>query len=184
MNIDIPQAIQDVNNGIHHLLSHFHDDEYNPKPIPLERLKNWTREGYQALYRDQIKEIIRKLKTKQELTSEDMKIMEQWMIGDLRMYTKMEDHEQEWKTDLQQLTQKIESYKDESVHRDGKKLLELQGLLLELDHVLADFEKYQYSVERIKRYKTYIGKHAETLTDTQRYELADILKDMLYSSLY
>jgi len=136
------------------------------------------------LFHEKIKDIITKLKTKQDLTREDMQALEKWMIGDLQMYSSMEKHYEQWMSDLLSLTATLELYQQNDIHQNERKLLELQALILELDHVLTDFEKYQYAIERMHRFKSYVGTYAEQLTDTQRYELADMLKNMLYSSLY
>ena len=184
MNRNIPHTIQQVADGIEDKLNHLNDEKHSSTPIPIERLKNWTRESYQDLYHDQIKTIIKKLKTKQELTSDDMNILEKWMIGDLQMYATMEKHYDQWISELLSLSNTLRSYQRDDIHQNEEKLLELQGLILELDHVLTDFEKYQYAIERMHRFKSYVGAYAERLTDTQRYELADMLKNMLYSSLY
>jgi len=184
MNRNISEAIEEVTEGIMHLVDHFNDDGFQSQVIPLERLKNWARESYQDIYKNRIKNIITKLRTKQQLTSEDMEILEKWMIGDLKMYTVMERHYDEWITDLQELSRNLDSFQTEDIQNNEEKLLQLQGLILEIDHVLSDFEKYQYAIDRIKRYKSYVGRYAEQLTDTQRYELANMLKDMLHSSLY
>ena len=184
MNRDIPQAIEEITTGIQHMLNHLDDDGHTAKPIPIEKLKTWTRESYQDLFHAQIKEIITKLKTKQDLSSDDMQVLEKWMIGDLQMYSSMEKHYEQWISDLLSLSTTLELYQRADIHQNEKKLLELQGLILELDHVLTDFEKYQYAIERMHRFKSYVGSYAEELTDTQRYELANMLKNMLYSSLY
>ena len=184
MNRNIPEAIHEVAEGIQHMLNHLDDDGHTAKPIPIEKLKNWTRESYQDLFHAQIKEIITKLKTKQDLTKDDMQVLEKWMIGDLQMYSSMEKHYEQWISDLLSLSTTLELYQRDDIHQNEKKLLELQGLILELDHVITDFEKYQYAIERMHRFKSYVGSYAEELTDTQRYELANMLKNMLYSSLY
>ena len=142
MDRDISQAIEEVTTSIQYMLNHLDDDGHTAKPIPIEKLKTWTRESYQDLFHAQIKEIITKLKTKQDLSSDDMQVLEKWMIGDLQMYSSMEKHYEQWISDLLSLSTTLELYQRADIHQNEKKLLELQGLILELDHVLTDLDKY------------------------------------------
>src|SRR6056297_3034023 len=118
MNRDIPRAIEEVATGIQHMLNHLDDDGHAAKPIPIEKLKNWTRESYQDLFHAQIKEIITKLKTKQDLTREDMQVLEKWMIGDLQMYATMEKHYEQWMSDLLSLSTTLELYQCDDIHQN------------------------------------------------------------------
>ena len=49
---------------------------------------------------------------------------------------------------------------------------------------IKDFENSTYVQERINRFKRFIGTDPLQLTDTERFELAETLKDMLNSPLY
>jgi hypothetical protein len=184
MKRDIPGTIEELTKNLSFLIMHLDDDEPPSKPIPLERLKNFARETYQDFYRSEMKDIIAKIKTRQQLTSEEIQLVHEFMIGDLETYTHLEIHTKQWVTDIHQILTKLQQFKDLEIPQDPKHLLTLQGMCMELDHTLKDFENYTYVQERINRFKRFIGTDPLQLTDTERFELAETLKDMLNSPLY
>ncbi len=99
------------------------------------------------------------------------------------MYQKIEPHYNNWVQDLKKLNEKISDYAIAGIEKDEKKLIELQGLVIEYDHLLKDIKRYKYITDRIKRFNSYIGSDINSLSDEKRNNIAKQLKNMLYSSL-
>lgn len=184
MDRKIPETINEVIKALQQLINTKPTQNKSHIPIPLQKLKNYARETYQDIYREDIKEIIRKLKTKQQLNNEEMSLMEQWMIGDLEMYAVIEKHYDEWIQNLNEFSTQLKQFENPTIVTDESQLLALQGLIIEIEHNLHDLEKFQYVMDRIKRYKQYVGVDTSSLTDTQRYHLSDILQEMIRSTLH
>jgi hypothetical protein len=105
------------------------------------------------------------------------------MIGDLSMYKKMEPHFLQWKREVRRLCKTLSSFIHSDIQTNPQQLLALQGLLLEFDHVLKDVEHFKYILDRIHRYELFVGFQAENLDPQRRFQLAEQLREMIYSPL-
>jgi len=184
MKRDIPGTIEELTKNLTFLIEHLEDEETPSRPVPLERLKNYARETYQDLFRSEMKEIVTKIKTRQQLSTDEIQMIHEFMIGDLETYSSLEIHTKQWVTDIYNILDILQKFKDGEVLQNPKNLLDLQGICMELDHTLKDFENYSHIQERIKRFKRFIGKDPLQLTDNERFSLAETLKDMLNSPFY
>ena len=183
MERDIPGACREVCEGLTYFFDHLDSADFEARPILMERLKNWIRESYQDLFKEQAKTIVMKLKSNEPLDAEEQSILENWMVGDLEMYLRLELHYQAWVQRLKALCRRLQNMVVPGIEKDSKKLNELRGMMLEIDHLYQDITQYKYNRDRIQRYQTFISPGIENLNDEQRNELADHLKNMIYSSL-
>lgn len=169
--------------SVQHILDNIDKESYTPQVIPIERLKNWVRETYQELTLDHAKNLVEKLKTNEPLTNEDRVLLENWMIGDLCRYKKMEPHFLQWKRELHRLCTELSDLMKKNVQTNPQHLLTLEGLLLEFEHVLKNVEDFKYILDRINRYELFVGFQAENLDPQRRFQLAEQLREMIYSPL-
>jgi len=180
---DIKETALVLCQNVQDILDNINKESFTPKPIPIERLKNWVRETYQEMTMNYAKTLVEKLKTNQPLTNDDRQLLENWMIGDLSMYKKMEPHFMQWKRELHRLCSELSALMQKNIQTNPQHVLKLQGLLLEFEHVLKDLEHYKYILDRINRYEMFVGFEAESLTPQRRFQLAEQLRMMIYSPL-
>ncbi len=76
MNRDIPEAIKKLVENVNINLKNIECLICSEKPIPIEKLKNWVRESYQDIYREPMKLIISKLQINEELSEEEINLVE------------------------------------------------------------------------------------------------------------
>jgi hypothetical protein len=183
MERDIKETARILCQNVHDILDNVDKESFEPKPIPIERLKNWVRETYQDITLDHAKILVEKLKTNEPLTKEDQVLLENWMIGDLSMYKKMEPHFVQWKKEIRRLCNELTLLTTKNITSNPQLLLALQGLLLEFEHVLKDVEHYKYILDRIHRYELFVGFQTVSLDAQRRFQLAEQLREMIYSPL-
>jgi hypothetical protein len=151
------------------------------RPFPLEKLKNWARESYQEIFREQALIIIRKLKLNETLSVDEARLVEEWMMGDIELYWGLEGHYEEWKAEVLELAERLKGCDHPGVNSDVKCLLNIQAVIIELEHVLRDIGHYRYALDRIKRFREFVGKDMNALPSGEKAQLADYMKDMVYS---
>ena len=183
MERDIKGTAAVLCENVHYILENIDKESYTPKPIPIERLKNWVRETYHEITLEHAKTLVEKLKTDEPLTDSDITLLENWMIGDLCRYKKMEPHFIQWKQELLRLCSELSSLMKKNIQSNPQLLLKLEGLLLEFEHVLQDVEQFKYILDRINRYELFVGFDAESLNPQRRSQLAEQLREMIYSPL-
>jgi len=183
MERDLKETAKILCQNVQYTIENIDKESYSPRPIPLERLKNWVRETYQEITLNHAKILVEKLKTNEPLTREDQLLLENWMIGDLSMYKKMEPHFLQWKRELHRLCSELSSLMEKNIQTNPQQILKLQGLLLEFEHILKDVEHFKYILDRIHRYELFVGFEAENLTVQRRFQLAEQLREMIYSPL-
>lgn len=182
MRRDISGTIREVCRGLENHLESMRSAELTPRPIPLERLRNFARESYQDLLREDALRLIRRLKGRDELTREDMETLDDLMVGDLEMYEQIEVHFAEWTKLIKEGCHQLQSLDGPGIESDAARLLKLQALAMDLEHLLADFDRYKYALDRLRRYKANVGLDPSKLTSEQRNHLAEQLRAMVYSS--
>ena len=152
-----------------------------PRVFPLDKIKNWARESYQEIFREQALLVIRKLKTNEQLSIDEAKLIEEWMVGDVEMYWGLEGHYEEWKAEVLVLCERLKECGHPEANSDVKCLLTIQGVAIELEHVLRDIDHYRYALDRIRRFRAFVGKDINALPSDDRVKLADQMRNMVYS---
>jgi hypothetical protein len=181
---DVEGAIEQLCSNLREMMREMDTGTYTPRPLPLTMLKNWTRESYQDLYREQALIVIRKLKLNEPLSESESKLTEDWMVGDLEIYKVMEDHYQEWRSEVLELCDRLMACEHAGKERDAKCLLRISAVLMELEHVLGDIDHYCYALDRLSRFRAYIGKDINAMDRQDKAKLADHMTSMVYSDRY
>jgi hypothetical protein len=152
-----------------------------PRPLPLEKLRDWARESYQEMFREQALVIIGKLRLNGNLSTEEARLVEEWMVGDIELYWGLEGHFEEWKAEVLELTNRLVTYEHGGVNRDVRTLLGIQAVVIELENVLRDIDHYRYALDRIKRFRAFVGKDVNAIPNEEKAQLADQMEKMAYS---
>lgn len=181
--MDIEGEIFQLCSNLRQMVNELASGAFTPRPLPVIKLKNWARESYQKLFREQALIIIRKLKLNESLSDKEARLTEEWMVGDLELYRVMEGHYEEWKAEVLNLCTRLETCEHSGVNTDVKCLLNIQVVLIELEHVLRDMDNYSYAMDRIKRYRSYVGQNINALAHDEKVKMADLMRSMVYSDL-
>lgn len=146
---------------------------------PLEQLSNHIRESLQGNMREPIKILIKKLKKNDEITGDDLKIIEKWMIGDAKYYTQIENNFQDWINECKRLNVLLKNYGSETFVEDEISLFTLNALLIDLRFTLADVIRYVNFSDRIKRFMDSASRG--NMNKDDKKILADLIERQLYS---
>jgi hypothetical protein len=184
MGRDIEGTIEELCSNLREMMREMDTGTYIPRHLPLTMLKSWTRESYQDLYREQALVVIHKLKLNDPIAESESKLIEEWMVGDLELYQVMEDHYQEWRSEVLLLCDKLMAREYAGKENDAKCLLRVRAVLLELEQVLGDIDHYRYALDRLSRFRSYVGKDINAMDRQDKAKLADHMTSMVYSDLY
>jgi hypothetical protein len=67
---------------------------------------------------------------------------------------------------------------------DAKCLPRTRAVLMEMEHVLGDIDHYRYALDRLERFRSYMGQDINALDLQDKARLADHMTSMVYSDLY
>ncbi|MGA1842902.1 MAG: hypothetical protein ACMUIU_19980 [bacterium] len=147
----------------------------------LNENKNIIREEIQKETSEEIKNIISKLRANDELTSEDLDMIELWIIGDAESYTRMENNIQDWLEEYKRLENIIRDYEGKECTLTD--LIKLHGIMEDAIRVSYDIAYFLENKQRIERFESSV-KNVTSLGEKAREFLINILIDKLGSSDY
>jgi hypothetical protein len=124
---------------------------YNALSFSLKSLKDLCRETLQGLTRQQIEEIIAKLKKNTPLTTQEIETVRLWIVGDVDHYLKIENNYEEWLKEAERLIWEIQKAGAQAM--DLQPVIRLQGLVIDLDRTAQDIARYLNDRERIQRFE-------------------------------
>jgi hypothetical protein len=183
MKMDIEGTIDELCSNLVKMIKDMDSGSYVARPLPLERLKNWSRESYQEIFREPALLIIRKLKMDEPLTEDEAKLIEEWMVGDIELYKVMEVHYDEWRNEVTELSERLRQCDHPGVGGDPKSLLNIMAVLIDLEHVLRDIDHYRYALDRIGRFRSFVGQDINSMPHADKVALADNMRNMIYSDM-
>jgi hypothetical protein len=144
---------------------------------PLAALRENLRETYQRSVADPVRAVIAKLKSGAALTPADVKLVEDFVVGDAEAYIRMENDFQSWVAELARLIKVLSEMKGRLV---GDVVLDALGEVEDARRVLGDICNYLEEKERIARFKRTM---AASMNRDRAEVLIEILKEQLESPL-
>jgi len=171
----IQKLVSDLNTSI----NSYDPDQIEKANVPLNKLREDVRETIQSLLRPSIEPLINKLQKNEALTSHDMELIQQWVIGDAEYYAKIENNMLDWVAECKRLIQVLSYYSNESRMLDEKQLFTLGAILTDLKYTLTDILRYTEARQRVDKFKQTIG--AGQLTLENKRLLADMMERQLIS---
>ncbi|MGA1864950.1 MAG: hypothetical protein ACMUHX_07805 [bacterium] len=147
----------------------------------LNENKNIIREEIQKETSEEIKRIISKISSDNELTSQDLDMIELWIIGDAESYTRMENNIQDWLEEYKRLENIIRNYEGRECNVGD--LVKLHGIMEDAIRVSYDIAYFLENKQRIERFESSV-KNATSLDEEAREFLIGILSEKLGSSDY
>ena len=144
----------------------------------IRELEEMTREAFQLKVWDDYKAILIKLENKETLTGDELEMLKLLIVGEARYYLKYENNLEDWRNELNRLSNEIE-WLDIGGLDDIDSLLHLQALCRDARGVLPDITFYFAEKERLGRFEVAVS---GTLNNTARQTLIEVLKAMMKSN--
>lgn len=150
-------------------------DDFARVSSELVQLKNKVREELQAATAEDVTKILTKLANREPLTSEEKNLVELWIVGDAKGYTKMENNFGQWQEEFRRLGDVLDSYAGQTF--SPQTLVEAHGLLEDALRLTADISFFLEKKDRVERFRSAIN----NLTPEDADFLAGMLRSMLSS---
>jgi len=144
----------------------------------FSKLGTHLREFMQDITKQQILQIVNKLKKGSALTEEDLKCIELWIVGDAEYFTKLENNFRDWIGEMNRIIVEIKNYSGKEI--DLESCNRLRALSKDAVRNASDIDYFVGERDRIERFK-------ESTIDIdveERETLIDILHSKLGSELF
>lgn len=128
---------------------------------------------------DKINAIISKLSGNEQITPEEISLIELWIVGDAESYTQLEDSYHDLVEEYKKLANALTAYENKDCQMDD--LFKLLGLLEDASHISYNIADYLEKKNRISNFKSAI---AEGFDQDKKAFLIDFLSGKLRSSGY
>jgi hypothetical protein len=115
----------------------------------------------------------------EDLTPDDIRVIEKWVIGDADYYSKIENNLIDWIGECKRLCAILSSYTYNESEQNTIKLFELGAILTDLKYTLSDIIRYADAINRVDRFRSSIG--AGTLNQETKKWLAELMGQQLVS---
>ncbi|MEX1303288.1 MAG: hypothetical protein AB1Z16_14095 [Desulfotignum sp.] len=142
----------------------------------LSQAKNMAREEAQKKSSPEIKKILNKLQSDEQISAEEIALIKAWIVGDASEYTKMENNFQDWVSEYERLQKSLASYENKDC--SFKELLMLHGILEDATRVSYDIANFLENKERIRKFESAVG---DGIDAREREILANVLIGKLQS---
>lgn len=179
MNQNFTQRLKDVVNELNENLKSYNAEKLEVVSVPLNDIRNEVREIIQENLRPRVEVLIQKLKHDESVTSQEMQLIEKWIIGDADYYTRIENNMIDWIAECKRLCTLLADSSSEGIEKDDTKLFAIGALLTDLKYTLTDVIRYSEAMNRVDRFKSTIG--AGMLNTQTRRWLAELMEQQLAS---
>lgn len=179
MSVYIADKVKMLNENLEKGLRNKDSDALEEAKVPLRQLQDHIRESIQASMRESATELIKKLKRGKDLTGEDLRILEKWVVGDAEYYTEIENNFKEWVNECERLNNLLASYNSPDFKENESELFKLNAFLTDLEFTLSDVIRYIESSNRVKRFRDQAT--SGRIDDEDKKWLADLIGRQLYS---
>jgi hypothetical protein len=179
LSLYIADKIKMINNDLLKGLDNKDLESLEAVKVPMNQLFDHIRESIQGHMRENIKELIKKLRKDKQITGEDLRTIQKWMVGDAEYYTKIETNFQDWVKECKRLSNILAGYTSEKSVEDESSLFTLNALLVDLRFTLEDVIRYVDFSNRVKQFMDSIN--SGKISKEDKKILADLIEQQLYS---
>jgi hypothetical protein len=170
--------LQDITKAMEEAQASMSGESFQKIGSLLSLNNDIVREEIQKETSKDIKIIIDKLKKDKPISTEELKLIKLWIVGDADSYIKMENNFEDWLGEFDRLKAVLRKHEDkESSVSD---LYKLQGILQDAVRVCYDIALFLESKERISKFENASRK----LTDKDKDTLMKVLTGKLQSPHY
>ena len=171
----ISESLRMLTTELDKSLNSLNGDDLEKASLPLNQLMKDVRETIQDNLSEPAKLIINKLRKDQQLTYEETKLIEKWIVGDAEYYSRIENNFDDWVQECRRLHSLLSTYTLSSV----EKLLNLNALLVDLKNTLNDVVRYVEARDRVKMFQSSLD--TGSLSREAKNSLAEMIEQQLYS---
>ena len=175
MEAKISESLRMLTTELDSSLNTLNGDDLEKASLPLDQLMENVREAIQENLSEPAKLIINKLRRDQQLTYEETKMVEKWIVGDAEYYSRIENNFNDWVQECKRLHSLLSTHTISSV----EKLLNLNALLADLKNTLNDIIRYVEARDRVKMFQSSIG--TGSISRDTKNSLAEMIEQQLYS---
>ncbi len=182
MNENFSNRVKGMVDELDKVLVSYNAELVEEATAPLSDVLDDIRELIQQNLAGAAQRVIRKLRSNQDLSYDDLRTIQKWIVGDAEYYAKMENNMMDWVGECRRLCHVLSDFSYENIEQDDARLFTLAALLTDLKHTLYDVARYSEAMNRADRFKETIGR-GQIDQQTRRW-LADLMERQLYSSEY
>lgn len=142
----------------------------------LSQAKNLVREQAQEKSSPEIKKVLKKLQSDEQISAGEIALIKAWIVGDAAEYTKMENNFQDWMSEYERLQKSIAGYENKDC--SFEELLTLHGILEDATRISYDIANFLENKERIRKFESAVG---DGIDADERETLVNILIGKLQS---
>jgi hypothetical protein len=169
MNLNVSRAMASARQAMT-------DGAFQQAASQVSDAKNGVREEMQRKTSPKIEAIIANLQSGDPLTTDEVALMKEWIVGDAEGYTEMENNFQDWLSEYDRLETSLARYEGKDCTLD--ELSQLQGILEDATRTSYDIATFLEKQERMKRFDAAV---ADGLDEDERDTLARVLTEKLRS---
>ena len=146
---------------------------------PIDEIQGHVRESIQASLRLPVEDLVKKLRHDKDLTPEDLRIIEKWVVGDAQHYVEIENNFKDWIAECERLGNHLGTFNDPKFKEDQIQLFKLNAFLTDLKFTLSDVIRYLEAQDRVNRFKNFV--ESGNITKEDKKWLADLIGRQLVS---
>lgn len=163
-------AIDDTLDKIVHALRTKDAGDFRKLDAVIDELREEVRESVQAITRNEMWNVIVRLRAGVDVSDADMRLIRVWVVGDAVAYVREENNFPGWLSKLDRVSGLIRDLRSKEMDVDT--LVELGGLLTDARGVSRSLALYVNDRERVQRFEQSIE---NGLDKEERLLLADYL---------
>ena len=99
----IAESLQFLTEKLNETIKSFDAFSLELESAPIDELLDVIKETFEEKLRDPIERLVGKLNRDEYLSSEEIQLIEKWVIGDAEFYTKMENNLIDWISECKRL---------------------------------------------------------------------------------
>jgi hypothetical protein len=177
----IMENVRNILNEVNNKFNDINLEELDPTKYwnlsqDFNALEGSLREHVQAETADQTRAIIEKLRSKVDLTKDELDFVKLWICGEAEHYVKMENDYKNWQQEVVRLVGEVNKYAQGDL--DYKKASEMRAVSLDAVRVLGDIVFYQRQMQRVENFV----ESTESIDDEERVLLVELLVIKLNSA--
>ena len=149
----ISENLQTLTQKLDETIKSFDASTLELESRPIDELLFDIKQTFEEKLRYPIEGLVDKLKTDQPLTTDEIQLIEKWVIGDAEFYTRIENNLIDWVAECKRLFGVLKQYSFDGVENDENQLLAIGALLTDLKFTLSDIIRYSKSMNTVDKFK-------------------------------
>lgn len=169
------QIISKLNEDYHSTVQSGTGEAYSKLSSIIGELEEYLREYQQGLSGDDIKKIIRKLKSGEVIAPTDLDLIRLWLVGDADYYVQHENNFKDWSHELARL---IDQTRQADVDTPNvTTVARLRSVFRDANRVIADLMYFVQQKDRVNKF----NESTQDIDDEERAILIRLLEQKMKS---